>query len=99
MSAHGSVATVTVAPGSTAAELAAQVAAVPNGAMLVGVFGDTTIILAYGPADDVASDRDVLAAVVAALAPETWNGWSRATTPTAADTVPASTPESTPAKS
>lgn len=43
--------------------------------MLVGIFGDTTIILAYGPADDVASDRDVLAAVVAALVPDTWNDW------------------------
>lgn len=80
MNAHGPVATVTVAPGSTAAELAAQVATLPEGAMLVGIFGDTTIILAYGPADDVASDRDVLAAVVAALVPDTWNGWTGAPT-------------------
>ncbi|ONH23564.1 hypothetical protein [Pseudofrankia asymbiotica] len=85
MSAHGPVATVTVAPGSTAAELAAQVVALPEGAMLVGIFGDTTIILAYGPADDVASDRDVLAAVVAALVPDTWNG--RRGTPAPPDTV------------
>jgi len=76
VSAHGPVATVTVAPGSTSAELAAQAAALPEGAMLVGIFGDTTIILAYGPPDNVASDRDVLAAVVAALVPDTWNGWS-----------------------
>jgi uncharacterized repeat protein (TIGR03917 family) len=75
VSTHGQVATVTVAPGSTGAELAAQVAALPEGVMLVGIFGDTTIILVYGPADDVASDRDVLAAVVAALVPDTWNGW------------------------
>jgi uncharacterized repeat protein (TIGR03917 family) len=81
MRAHGPVATVTVAPGSTSAELAAQVAALPERAMLVGIFGDTTIILAYGPADDVAADRDVLAAVVAALAPDTWIGWSGTPTP------------------
>jgi len=49
--------------------------------MLVGIFGDTTIILAYGPADDVASDRDVLVAVVAALVPDTWSGWRGAPTP------------------
>ncbi|WP_027141315.1 hypothetical protein [Pseudofrankia saprophytica] len=69
-----------MAPGTTAAELAAQVATLPEGAMLVGIFGDTTIILVYGPADDVASDRDVLAAVVAALVPDTWNGWTGAPT-------------------
>jgi uncharacterized repeat protein (TIGR03917 family) len=101
MSAYRPVATVTVAPGSTGAELAAQVAALPEGAMLVGIFGDTTIILAYGPADDVAADRDVLAAVVAALMPDTWDGWSRMPTSarTVARTAPAPAAEQTTAES
>jgi len=101
MRAHGPVATVTVAPGSTSAELAAQVAALPDGAMLVGIFGDTTIILAYAPADDVAADRDVLAAVVAALMPDAWTGWSgtAARPRTVARTAPALATEPTPAES
>ena len=70
MSARRPVTTVTVAPGSTAAELAAQVATLPAETTFVGGFGDQTIILAYGPAGDRPSDWDVLAAVVAALVPD-----------------------------
>ncbi|WP_131803920.1 hypothetical protein [Pseudofrankia sp. BMG5.36] len=63
-----------VSPGTTAANLVAQAAHLPDGAMFLGAFGDLGVVLAFGPADGSASDRDVLTAVVAALAPQDFAG-------------------------
>jgi len=65
----GRVATVKASPGVMAADLAAQLAALPEGLAFIGGFGDAGVVLAFGPADGSASEREVLRAVVAALEP------------------------------
>jgi uncharacterized repeat protein (TIGR03917 family) len=66
----GPVTTVKASPGATAADLAERIAQLPSDAVFIGGFGDVGVVLAFGPADGSASDRDILAAVVAALAPQ-----------------------------
>jgi len=66
----GRVGTVKVSPGTTAAELATQAAQLPDGAVFLGGFGDFAVVLAFGPADGSASDREVVTAVIASLGPQ-----------------------------
>ncbi|WP_158230332.1 hypothetical protein [Pseudofrankia asymbiotica] len=66
----GSVTTIKLTPGMTASELAEQAARLPDGAVFVAGFGDVGVVLAFGPPDGSATERDLLAAVVGSLAPE-----------------------------
>jgi uncharacterized repeat protein (TIGR03917 family) len=63
------VVTVKIAPGATIASMAASLASLPGGAVFIGGYGDIGVVLAFGPADGTATERDVLAAVVGALTP------------------------------
>ncbi|MBL7502453.1 hypothetical protein I6A84_16590 [Frankia sp. CNm7] len=72
----GPVTTVRASPGATAADLAEQIARLPSDAVFIGGFGDVGLVLAFGPADGSASDRDLLAAVVAALEPQDFTRWA-----------------------
>ncbi|MDT3440850.1 MULTISPECIES: hypothetical protein [unclassified Pseudofrankia] len=64
------MATVKVSPGIEAAHLAAQIADLPSDSVFIGGFGDVGVVLAFGPADGSASEREILAAVVGTLTPQ-----------------------------
>ncbi|OHV45343.1 hypothetical protein [Pseudofrankia sp. BMG5.36] len=65
------VATVTVRPDSTAAELSAQLGEIPAGMRFIDCFGDRALVLVYGPPGVAPSD--VVAAVIASAGLAVWD--------------------------
>ncbi|MBL7501179.1 hypothetical protein I6A84_16645 [Frankia sp. CNm7] len=61
------VATITVQPGQSPAELAYTLAQLPDGLEFADAFGDRTIVMVYGTAGVPLSVEEMLAAVAASL--------------------------------